>query len=150
MRKVALIAVLMVATIPVAGLAQEEKAAAPSPSQAPTPEPEPSSWTSSHSITVGAETVAYDAEVGSIILRDDKEKATAELFYTAYFRTNGSDAANRPLIFAYNGGPGSASFWLHMGIMGPRRVITPIVGQQAPPPYPMEDNQYTLLTRPTS
>jgi carboxypeptidase C (cathepsin A) len=137
----------MIATIPTRGLTQEEKAAAPAPNQASTPEPEPSSWTSSHSITVGAETVAYDAEVGSIILRDDQEKATAELFYTAYFRTNGSDAASRPLIFAYNGGPGSASFWLHMGIMGPRRVVTPIVGQQAPPPYPMEDNQYTLLNQ---
>ncbi len=147
MRKSALLAVLMIATIPAVGLAQEEKAEAPAPTQAPTPEPEPSNWTSSHSITVGTETVAYDAVVGSIILRDDKEKATAELFYTAYFRTNGSEAASRPLIFAYNGGPGSASFWLHMGIMGPRRVVTPIVGQQAPPPYPMEDNQYTLLDR---
>ena len=92
MKKSALLAVLMIATIPAVGLAQEEKAEAPAPTQAPTPEPEPSNWTSSHSITVGAETVAYDAVVGSIILRDDKEKATAELFYTAYFRTNGSDA----------------------------------------------------------
>ena len=74
MKKSALLAVLMIATIPAVGLTQEEKAAAPAPTQAPTPEPEPSNWTSSHSIAVGAETVAYDAEVGSIILRDDKER----------------------------------------------------------------------------
>jgi carboxypeptidase C (cathepsin A) len=50
-------------------------------------------------------------------------------------------------VFAYNGGPGSASFWLHMGIMGPRRVRTPVVGQQAPPPYTLVDNAYTLLDK---
>lgn len=141
MKKSALHAFLMMLLISAVAMAQDEEKGAP----VPAPEPEPLNWTSSHSITVGAQTVAYDAVVGSIILRDDKEKATAELFYTAYFRTNGAEAASRPLIFAYNGGPGSASFWLHMGIMGPRRVVTPIVGQQAPPPYPMEDNQYTLL-----
>ncbi len=105
----------------------------------------PSRWESHHSIVVGGETVEYEAVVGSIILRDNEAKATGELFYTAYFRTNGADPASRPVVFSYNGGPGSASFWLHMGIMGPRRVVTPNVGQQAPPPYPLEDNQYTLL-----
>ena len=108
------------------------------------PAPEPANWTTSHSIKIGGETVAYDATVGSIILRDDKEEPIGELFYTAYMRTNGKDG-ERPLVFSYNGGPGSASFWLHMGIMGPRRVVTPNVGHQAPPPYPVEDNQYSLL-----
>jgi carboxypeptidase C (cathepsin A) len=93
----------------------------------------------------GGETVEYRAVVGSFILRDDEEKASAEFFYTAYFRTNAQNISERPVIFAYNGGPGSASFWLHMGIMGPRRVVTPNVGQQAPPPYPLVDNDYTLL-----
>lgn len=124
--------------VPVAARAQDE-------SLDPSPEPSPSRWESQHSIAVGGQTVEYDAVVGSVILRDDEEKATAELFYTAYFRTNVPDRARRPVVFAYNGGPGSASFWLHMGIMGPRRVVTPVVGQQAPPPYPLEDNQYTLL-----
>lgn len=109
------------------------------------PEPEPSNWTTQHTLRMSGETVAYDAVVGSIILRDSEEKANAELFYTAYFRTNGGDASTRPLIFSFNGGPGSASYWLHMGIMGPRRVETPNVGQQAPPPYPIVDNQHTLL-----
>ena len=108
---------------------------------------EPSRWESKHSITVGDETVEYDAVVGSIILRDQDEEATAELFYTAYFRSNVPESGSRPIIFSYNGGPGSASFWLHMGIMGPRRVVTPNVGHQAPPPYPLVDNQYTLLDK---
>ncbi len=111
----------------------------------PTTEPTPSLWESNHSIVVGGETVEYRAIVGSFILRDDQEMPTAEFFYTAYFRTNGQPSSERPLIFAYNGGPGSASFWLHMGIMGPRRVVTPNVGQQAPPPYPLVDNDFTLL-----
>ncbi len=110
------------------------------------PEPEPSRWESSHSVVVGGQTVAYDAVVGSIILRGEEEEATAELFYTAYFRT-GVPRDSRPIVFAYNGGPGSASFWLHMGIMGPRRVVTPNVGQQAPPPYPIVDNAHTILDR---
>jgi carboxypeptidase C (cathepsin A) len=113
--------------------------------EAAPPEPTPSRWQSHHTISVSGQTVEYDAVLGSTILRDDEENATAELFYTAYFRTNGGNASRRPIIFAYNGGPGSASFWLHMGIMGPRRVITPNVGQQAPPPYPLVDNEYTLL-----
>jgi carboxypeptidase C (cathepsin A) len=111
------------------------------------PEPTPSRWESHHSIAVGGETVEYDAVVGSIILRDTQENATAELFYTAYMRTNAATGTPRPLIFSYNGGPGSASFWLHMGIMGPRRVMTPNVGPQAPPPYPLVDNEYTLLDK---
>ncbi len=109
------------------------------------PDPKPSRWASNHSVVAAGETVAYEAVVASVILRDMEEMPTGELFYTAYFRTNGGDPATRPLVFAYNGGPGSASFWLHMGIMGPRRVVTPNVGQQAPPPYPLVDNPHTLL-----
>jgi carboxypeptidase C (cathepsin A) len=117
------------------------------PPAGPATEPTPSVWESNHSIVVGGETVEYKAVVGSFILRDDEEKATAEFFYTAYFRTNVQNVSERPVVFAYNGGPGSASFWLHMGIMGPRRVVTPNVGQQAPPPYPLVDNEYTLLDK---
>ena len=106
---------------------------------------EKSRWESSHSIVMDGETVEYDAVVASTTLTNDDGEDAAKLFYTAYFRTNGAPSQERPLVFAYNGGPGSASFWLHMGIMGPRRVVTPEVGPQGPPPYPLEDNAYTLL-----
>ena len=120
--------------------------AAPSPAQNAEAEASPRSrWESSHSIVMDGETVEYDAVVAGTTLTNDEGEDAGELFYTAYFRTNGAPSRERPLIFAYNGGPGSASFWLHMGIMGPRRVVTPEVGPQGAPPYPLEDNAYTLL-----
>ena len=94
---------------------------------------------------IGGETVEYDAVVASTTLTNGEGEDSAELFYTAYFRTDGAPSEDRPLVFAYNGGPGSASFWLHMGIMGPRRVVTPGVGPQGAPPYPLEDNAFTVL-----
>ena len=132
--------VLALGLLPAGALAQDEPGSGGNGS-----EPQPARWASNHSIVVDGETVEYEAVVGSVILRDNEENATGELFYTGYFRTNGGDPSTRPIVFAYNGGPGSASFWLHMGIMGPRRVVTPNVGQQAPPPYPLVDNGYTVL-----
>ncbi|MEX1184917.1 MAG: hypothetical protein WEF86_17065 [Gemmatimonadota bacterium] len=107
--------------------------------------PEPARWETDHSIVLDRGTVEYEAVVGNILLRDADDEPSGELFYTAYFRTNAPADVPRPIIFSYNGGPGSASFWLHMGIMGPRRVVTPTVGPQGPPPYPLVDNQYTML-----
>ena len=105
----------------------------------------PGRWETSHSIDVAGEKVEYDAVVTGIQLDNDDGAPAAHLWYTAYFRTNGATPQQRPLVFSYNGGPGSASFWLHMGIMGPRRVVTPDVGPQGAPPYPLEDNAWTLL-----
>ena len=119
--------------------------AAPAGQQEEGANPEQPRWESSHSIEVDGQAVEYDAVVASTTLTGEEGEPAGELFYTAYFRTNGAPSRERPLIFAYNGGPGSASFWLHMGIMGPRRVVTPEVGPQGAPPYPLEDNAYTLL-----
>jgi len=110
-------------------------------------DPTPADWTTHHSIQVGGETVEYDATVGSIILRDSDEKAIAEMYYTAYIRSGVADVSRRPLMFAYNGGPGSSSFWLHMGIMGPKRVSTPGTEHAGPAPYDIVDNPSTLLDR---
>jgi len=112
-----------------------------------TPAPAPSEWTSHHSIRVGGEMVEYDAVVGSIILRNGQEEPTAEMYYTAYFRSGVEDARRRPVLFAYNGGPGSSSFWLHMGVMGPRRVRTPGTDHAEPAPYEIVDNSATLLDK---
>jgi len=130
---------------PPAARAQEGTPPADESRKAPAPEPKASRWESHHSIVMGGETVKYDAIVGSIILRGEKNAPTGELFYTAYFRTGVPDPKTRPIVFSYNGGPGSASFWLHMGIMGPRRVVTPDVGPQGGPPYPLVDNEHSLL-----
>jgi len=140
MRKCITLALLILAPTLTPGLGGQE-------TSHPRIDPQPARFESHHSIQVGGETVEYDAIVGSIILRDDDEQATAELFYTAYFRTGVEARFPRPIMFSYNGGPGSASFWLHMGVMGPRRVVTPVVGHQLPPPYTLEDNPFTLLDK---
>lgn len=140
MKKFIALALLIVTSTLIPGLGAQE------PSH-PFLDPQPAHYASHHSIRVGGEVVEYDAIVGSIILRDAHEKATAELFYTAYFRTGVEDQGPRPVMFSYNGGPGSASFWLHMGVMGPRRVVTPEVGHQPPPPHTLVDNPATLLDK---
>ena len=73
-------------------------------------------------VTVEGQRVDYTAEAGTILLTDKKDKPTASLFYAAYFK-KGADPAKRPLMFLYNGGPGSATIWLHMGAFGPKRVV---------------------------
>ena len=82
-------------------------------------EPAPKEWRTHHSIRVAGETIEYDAVLGSIILRDAQQNPTGQMYYTAYFRSGIPDSSHRPIMFSYNGGPGSSSFWLHMGVMGP-------------------------------
>lgn len=115
--------------------------------KAPEADPTPANWTTHHSTRVGGQVVDYDATVGSIILRDGDEKAIAEIFYTAYVRTGVTDKSKRPVMFSYNGGPGSSSFWLHMGVMGPKRVTTPGTDHASPAPYSIVDNPATLLDK---
>ena len=131
-----------IAALAAAAPAHAEEGGGASAAKPPLP---PGRWETGHSIEVGGETVEYDAVVTGIELDNDGGAPAAQLWYTAYFRTNGAPPGTRPLVFSYNGGPGSASFWLHMGIMGPRRVVTPDVGPQGAPPYPLEDNAWTTL-----
>jgi carboxypeptidase C (cathepsin A) len=85
-------------------------------------------WVRSHPVAVEGQEVEYDAVVASIAQAHEDGEPADELFYTGHLRTDTPDAGSRPIVFAYNGGPGSASFRLHMGIMGLRRVVTPEVG----------------------
>ncbi|TCO58456.1 S10 family peptidase [Actinocrispum wychmicini] len=104
--------------------------------------------TSSH--TLGDK--AYTVTTGRMVLRRevltdgafDGHKAKAEVFVTSY-TLDGTDPADRPVTFAFNGGPGSSSVWLHMGILGPRRVVMGDAGSLAPPPYSVVDNDESLL-----
>jgi carboxypeptidase C (cathepsin A) len=108
--------------------------------------------TSRHSVTVDGEALAYTATTGRIVLRQEKHTdgtfdgnvAKAEVFLTAY-TLDGADPGRRPVTFAFNGGPGSASVWLHLGLLGPRRVVSGDVGSLAKPPYGLVDNAETLL-----
>lgn len=106
-------------------------------------------------ITVGA-TDAQDATLafdGSLIPGSGVKPAadaaeappTARMFYVAYFRSDVSDTDHRPVMFLYNGGPGSATMWLHLGTFGPKRIVTPDTEHQEGAPYSLVNNQYSLL-----
>jgi carboxypeptidase C (cathepsin A) len=99
-----------------------------------------------HQITVEGKLLKYTATVGRLPIKRGDGKIEAEMFYEAY-TLDGQDAAKRPLTFAFNGGPGSASIWLHMGALGPRKVVLQPDGFMPPAPYRMEDNPYTVLDK---
>lgn len=97
-----------------------------------------------HSIQVGGKTLNYTATVAQMPLYDSAGEVEAHIFYVAY-TLDGADAGKRPLTFAFNGGPGSASLWVHMGGMGPRSPKLMPNGSMAPPPYQLVDNPNTWL-----
>jgi carboxypeptidase C (cathepsin A) len=97
-----------------------------------------------HSIQINGKTLAYTATAGTLVLKKD-EKPWASMFYVAYTRDDGGDVAKRPITFAFNGGPGSSSVWLHLGALGPRRVEMAPGGEQPKPPYHLIDNEDTAL-----
>jgi carboxypeptidase C (cathepsin A) len=99
-----------------------------------------------HQITVEGKLLKYTATAGRLPIKRGDGKIEAEMFYVAY-TLDGQDPARRPVTFAFNGGPGSASIWLHMGALGPRRVVLQSDGFMPPAPYHIEDNPYTLLDK---
>src|SRR5437763_4842172 len=99
-----------------------------------------------HSIRVGGRELRYTATAGRLPIKDAEGKVEAEMFFVAY-TLDGSDPSTRSLTFSFNGGPGSASIWLHMGAMGPRKVVLQPQGWMPPAPYRLEDNPNTPLDR---
>jgi len=97
-----------------------------------------------HQVTIGAKKLDYTVTTGYMPLKNTQSGETeARIFYIAYTLDNAP--AGRPLMFSFNGGPGSASVWLHLGALGPRRIKMLDDGLMPPPPYEMEDNQQTWL-----
>jgi carboxypeptidase C (cathepsin A) len=99
-----------------------------------------------HSTTVRGETLSYTATAGRIVLKEDDDTKKASFFFTAYTLDGVDDAATRPIVFAFNGGPGSSSVWLHLGVLGPRIVELDEKGNGVSTPGRMIDNDHTLLT----
>src|SRR5207253_3041454 len=97
-------------------------------------------------VTVGGKLLKYTATAGRLPIKRDDGKIEAEMFFVAY-TLDGQDASKRPLSYAFNGGPGSASIWLHMGALGPRRVVLQPDGFMPASPYRIEDNQNTSLDK---
>ena len=108
--------------------------------------PEAQSFTSDHTLRISSKTVKYKTVAGETYLRDNKDEPTASVFSVSYVDTSTSSAAQRPVTFVFNGGPGSASLWLHMGAFGPKQVIPPSdASDVGAPPYTMRDNPNSLL-----
>jgi carboxypeptidase C (cathepsin A) len=98
-----------------------------------------------HEIKAGGRTLRYTATAGMMPLRNvDTGEVEAHIFYIAY-TLDGQSPEHRPLTFSFNGGPGSASVWLHLGAIGPKRVRMQPDGMMPPPPYQLIDNEYTWL-----
>ncbi len=101
--------------------------------------------TTTHSVKIGADTINYTARAGTIVMRDEDGNAKANVFFVAYTR-DGVDPTKRPVTFAFNGGPGSSSVWLHLGCLGPKRVVYgDDEGHAAQPPARLTDNEDSIL-----
>ncbi len=99
-----------------------------------------------HRIALGGRTIPYTATAATIDLKNAKGDLIGRMFYVAYTE-EGADAKARPLTFVFNGGPGSATIWLHMGSFGPVRVETSDAQPTPPPPYAVTDNAESLLDK---
>lgn len=97
-----------------------------------------------HQVTVNGQRFSYTATAGTQPVWDDNGKVTASLFYVYYTRNDVKDIAGRPVIFSFNGGPGSASVWMHIGFTGPRRLKISDEGHPVQP-FGIEENPYTIL-----
>ena len=109
---------------------------------------------SKHSIKIKDREIKYTVTTGTMVLKEetaDREKESegeqprAQIFFIAYTRDGVRDASKRPLTFSFNGGPGSSSVWLHLGVLGPRRVLMQNDGELPPPPYKLTDNEFSIL-----
>ena len=110
--------------------------------------------TSKHSIRIGGKTVKYTVTTGTMVMKEETadrekeaegEKPRAQVFFVAYTKDGVGDTAKRPLTFSFNGGPGSSSVWLHLGVLGPRRVLLKNDGELPKPPYQLKDNEFSIL-----
>ena len=111
-----------------------------------TPIPPETNSVTKHDWTAGGHTIHYTATAGNLLIRDDENKPNGSIFYVAYTE-DGAERRTRPVTFFYNGGPGSATIWLHMGSVGPVRVVTQSPEATGPAPFEWVQNQYSLLDK---
>ncbi len=114
---------------------------APKPEEAP---PVERSSVTPHQIALGGRQLRYTATAGTLLIRNGEDKPYGSMFYAAY-TLDGADPQTRPVTFFYNGGPGSATLWLHMGSLGPVRVVTRSPEATGSGPYQIVPNENTLL-----
>jgi carboxypeptidase C (cathepsin A) len=111
-----------------------------------TPIPPEKTVPTHHELTLGGKTLKYTATAGTLLIRDEEDKPYGSIFYVAY-TLDGADPQSRPVSFLYNGGPGSATLWLHMGSFSPVRIQTDSPNPTAGPPFKLVPNEYSLLDK---
>lgn len=118
------------------------------------PSPKDNLVESKHSIKINGRTLRYTVTTGTMVLKEETwdkdkeaevEKPRAQIFFIAYTLDGVKDKGKRPITFSFNGGPGSSSVWLHLGVLGPRRVVLTDEGEMPSPPFKLTDNAYSLL-----
>jgi carboxypeptidase C (cathepsin A) len=110
------------------------------------PIPPETSAVTKHDWVANGKTIHYTATAGNLLIRDEAGKANGSIFYAAYTE-DGADPKTRPVTFFYNGGPGSATIWLHMGSLGPIRVVTDSPKATGPAPFQWVTNEYSLIDK---
>lgn len=100
-----------------------------------------------HSVVIDGTQYDYQATAGTLLLKDEEEEPKASFFYIAYHLKGVRDSSDRPITFSFNGGPGSSSVWLHLGLLGPKRVVFDPEGRPTPPPFDLVSNEFSLLDR---
>jgi carboxypeptidase C (cathepsin A) len=123
---------------------KQDKPEKPDDTTIPIP-PENTSVTK-HDWIANGQTIHYTATAGNLLIHDDKDKPNGSIFYVAYTQ-DGADTKTRPVTFFYNGGPGSATIWLHMGSFGPVRVVTDSPDASRPPPFQVVTNSSSLIDK---
>jgi carboxypeptidase C (cathepsin A) len=98
-----------------------------------------------HQITANGKVLKYTVTTGKMPIRNEDGETEAHIFFMAYTLDNPPNPARRPLMFSFNGGPGSSSVWLHLGAIGPKRVKLRSEGGMPAPPFQLEDNPNTWL-----
>ena len=98
-----------------------------------------------HTAVIAGKEIKYTATARQMLLEEDGVKDKAHMFFVAYTKDDVEDAGTRPVTFCFNGGPGSSSVWLHLGMLGPRRVRLPDDASRVRPPQRVVDNPFSLL-----
>ena len=106
--------------------------------------PEAKTYVTEHSARIGGRKIEYTVTAGTMLMKNDDDEPIALMGFTAYV-AKGGNKNERPIMFAYNGGPGSASVWLHMGILGPQRAVVTDAGFTTNGPYKRVNNDYSII-----
>src|SRR5215213_6582031 len=154
MRPIILIALLLIAGLQAPLFAQEHPQSKPTTEESDKGKPKGGAdgdklSVTDHEITVNGKPLKYKATAGTYAMKDEGGKAKANFFFVSYEKRSDDgkamDVAKRPITYVFNGGPGAASVWLHMGTAGPKRIKFTENGEPLPPPHEMADNESTWL-----